>query len=101
MTSAMLDFPSGPSLFTCPSQVVPYQRVQILGTERRIEIEIPFNTPADRPCRIFVDDGAELSGRGAEILEFEACDHYTKRGGSVFDKHSAGYGAARSAGGVH
>ena len=80
MTSAMLDFPSGPSLFTCGTQVVPYQRVQILGTERRIEIEIPFNAPADRPCRIFVDDGADFSGRGAEILEFEACDHYTTQG---------------------
>ena len=80
LTSAMLDFPSGPSVFTCSTQVVPYQRVQILGTERRIEIEIPFNAPPDKPCRIFVDDGADSSGRGAEILEFETCDQYTTQG---------------------
>jgi predicted dehydrogenase len=80
MTSAMLDFPSGPSVFTCSTQVVPYQRVQILGTERRIEIEVPFNAPPDQPCRIFIDDGADPSGRGAEILEFEVCDHYTIQG---------------------
>jgi predicted dehydrogenase len=80
MTSAMLDFPSGPSVFTCSTQVVPYQRVQILGTERRLEIEIPFNAPPDRPCRILVDDGADPSGRGAEILEFETCDQYTIQG---------------------
>ena len=80
MTSAMLDFPSGPSLFTCSTQVVPYQRVQILGTERRIEIEVPFNAPPDQPCRIFIDDGADPSGRAAEILEFEACDQYTTQG---------------------
>jgi predicted dehydrogenase len=80
MTSAMLDFPSGPSVFTCSTQVVPYQRVQILGTERRIEIEVPFNAPPDQPCRIFIDDGADPSGRGAEILEFEVCDQYTIQG---------------------
>jgi len=80
MSSAMLDFPSGQSVFTCSMQVVPYQRVQILGTERRIEIEIPFNAPPDKPCRIFVDDGADPSGRSAEILEFETCDQYTTQG---------------------
>jgi predicted dehydrogenase len=80
MTSAMLDFPSGPSVFTCSTQVVPYQRVQILGAERRIEIEVPFNAPPDQPCRIFIDDGANPSGRRAEILEFEICDQYTIQG---------------------
>jgi predicted dehydrogenase len=80
MSSAMLDFSSGPSIFTCSTQVVPYQRVQILGTEKRIEIEVPFNAPPEKPCRIFVDNGADPSGRGAEILEFEACDQYTTQG---------------------
>jgi len=60
-------------VFTCSTQVVSYQRVQILGTDRRIEIEIPFNPPHDRPCRLFVDDGADL----AEVVEFEVCDEYT------------------------
>ena len=77
LSSAMLDFPSGQAVFTCSTQVVPYQRVQILGTDRRIEIEIPFNAPQDRPCRLFVDDGADLSGRRAEVVEFEICDEYT------------------------
>ena len=80
MTSAMLDFPSGHCVFTCSTQFVPYQRVQILGTEKRIEVEIPFNAPPDKPCRIFVDDGADLSGRAAEILEFAVCDQYTTQG---------------------
>jgi predicted dehydrogenase len=80
MTSAMLEFPSGHCVFTCSTQFVPYQRVQILGTEKRIEVEVPFNAPPDRPCRIFVDDGAEPSGRKAEILEFEVCDQYTIQG---------------------
>ena len=79
-TSGILHFPSGQSVFTCSTQVAPYQRVQILGTQGRIEIEIPFNAPPDKPCRIFNDDGRDPSGRSAEILEFEVCDQYTIQG---------------------
>src|SRR6185295_7848677 len=32
LTSAILDFPSGQSVFTCSTQLVPYQRMQIFGT---------------------------------------------------------------------
>jgi predicted dehydrogenase len=85
LSSALLDFPNGQSVFTCSTQVVPYQRVQILGTERRIEVEIPFNAPPDKPCRIFVDDGADFSGRSAEVLKFDVCDQYTIQG-DVFSK---------------
>ena len=80
VTSAILHFPSGQSVFTCSTQLVPYQRVQIFGTQGRIEIEIPFNAPPDKPCRIFLDDGADPSGRSAEILQFDICDQYTIQG---------------------
>jgi predicted dehydrogenase len=73
-------FPSGHSVFTCSTQLVPYQKVQIFGTEGRIEIEIPFNAPPDKPCRIFLDDGADPSGRNAQVLEFETIDQYTVQG---------------------
>ena len=68
LTSAILEFPSGHCVFTCSTQMVPYQRVQVLGTGGRVEIEIPFNAPPDRPCRIFVDGATE---------EFAICDQYT------------------------
>lgn len=80
LTSAILQFPSGQSAFTCSTQVAPYQRVQIIGTKGRIEIEIPFNAPPDKPCRIFKDDGRDISGRSAEILDFDVCDQYTIQG---------------------
>ena len=80
MTSGILHFPCGQSVFTCATQVAPYQRLQILGTRGRIEIEIPFNAPPDQPCRIFIDDGADASGRGAEMLQFEPCNQYTIQG---------------------
>jgi predicted dehydrogenase len=76
LTSAILDFPAGHSVFTCSTQMVPYQTVQALGTRGRIQVEIPFNAPPDRPCRIFVDDGSDVSGGGIEALTFDACDQY-------------------------
>ena len=63
LASALLEFPGGQALFVCSTQLVPYQRMQIFGTKGRIEIEIPFNAPPDRPCRIFVDDGSALGRR--------------------------------------
>jgi predicted dehydrogenase len=54
--------------------------MQILGTTGRIEIEIPFNAPPDRPCRIYIDDGSDLSGRSARVEEFAVCDQYTIQG---------------------
>ena len=85
LSSGVLHFPSGHSVFTCSTQLVPYQKVQIFGTKGRIEIEIPFNAPPDRPCRIYVDDGADPSGRSAEVIEFETADQYTIQG-DLFSK---------------
>jgi predicted dehydrogenase len=47
LTSAILEFTGGSSLFTCSTQLVPYQRVNVFGTEGRVELEIPFNAPPD------------------------------------------------------
>lgn len=80
LTSAMLDFPNGHSSFTCSTQLVPYQRMQFLGTEGRIEVQIPFNIPADTPTKIFIDDGADLYGETMEIIEFDEANQYTVQG---------------------
>jgi predicted dehydrogenase len=60
--------------------VTPYQRVQILGTNGRIEVQIPVNAPHDQPCKIFLDDGSDLTGRAIEVLEFAPSDQYTLQG---------------------
>jgi predicted dehydrogenase len=80
LTSALLDFPSGQSIFTCSTQLVPYQRMHFFGPRGRIEIEIPFNAPPDRPCRVFIDNGSDLFGGGVETREFDTCDQYTIQG---------------------
>ena len=80
LTSAMLDFPGGQSIFTCSTQMVPYQRIHFFGTKGRIEIEIPFNAPPDRPTRLFIDATGDLFGSGITIEEFPVCDQYTLQG---------------------
>jgi predicted dehydrogenase len=80
LTSAILEFPAGQSIFTCSTQLVPYQRVQFFGTKGRIEIEIPFNAPPDRPTRLFIDDGSDLFGAGLTTETFPVCDQYTLQG---------------------
>ncbi|HXU16338.1 MAG TPA: Gfo/Idh/MocA family oxidoreductase [Terriglobales bacterium] len=80
LASVILDFPSGQAIFTCGTQLVPYQRMNLLGTKGRIEIEIPFNAPNERPCRIFVDDGGDLTGKTISTETFPVCDQYTIQG---------------------
>jgi len=80
LTSALLEFPAGHAIFTCSTQLVPYQRVNFYGTKGRVEIEIPFNAPPDRPTRIFVDDGGDLFGSGLSTETFPVVDQYTLQG---------------------
>jgi predicted dehydrogenase len=80
LVSALLEFPSGQAVFTCGTQLVAYQRMQILGTRGRIEIEIPFNAPPDRPCRLLLDNGTDVFGGGIREQEFPVCDQYTIQG---------------------
>lgn len=80
LASAMLEFPSGQAVFTCSTQLVPYQRMQFLGTTGRIEIEIPFNAPPDRPTKILIDDGRDVFGGGIRMETIPVCDQYTVQG---------------------
>ena len=80
LTSGILDFEGGQSVFTCSTQMVPYQRVHFFGTKGRIELEIPFNAPKEWPTRIFIDDGGDLFGRSITTETFPVNDQYTMQG---------------------
>ena len=80
VASALLDFGACQCVFLCSTQLVNYQRMQILGTLGRIEIEIPFNAPPDRPARIFVDIGGDFLGSGIRTEEIPACNQYMLQG---------------------
>ena len=84
LTSAILDFPNGHATFSCSTQLVPYQRMQILGTKGRIEVEIPVNFSPDTSNRIFIDDGSSF-GANIEKIEFAATDKFTIQG-DLFSK---------------
>jgi predicted dehydrogenase len=77
LASAILEFKDGHSIFTCSTQLIPYQRINFLGTRGRIEIEIPFNAPPDRPTRLFIDSTGDLSGSGISSEIFPVDDQYT------------------------
>ncbi len=79
MASAILDFETGTSTLTCSTQLAPYQRVNLLGTEGRIEIEIPFNAPPERPARIWHYAGNKPGGTAEEIL-LPICNQYGLQG---------------------
>jgi predicted dehydrogenase len=75
LASGILDFGVGTATFTCSTQLSSYQRANIFGTEGRVEVEIPFNAPPDRPCRLWHQRGREI-----EEIAFDICDQYTIQG---------------------
>ena len=85
LTSAMLEFPGGQSLFTCSTQLVYRQRMQLLGTLGRMEIVVPFTPPPDHACQIRIDDGGDLAGSGIVTETFPAVNQFTIQG-EVFSR---------------
>lgn len=81
MVSALVDFGGGKRLeFTVSTQSTPFQRVQAVGTKKRLEIEIPFNAVPGEAMRIFIDDGKTIGGRAAQMETLPACDQYGLQG---------------------
>ncbi len=77
LTSMILDFDGRHAIGTCSTQLQYYQRVQIVGTSGRLDLEIPFNAPIDRPCRLSFDRTGEIHGSGVEAIEFDVCNQFT------------------------
>jgi predicted dehydrogenase len=75
ITSGILDFHRGSATFTCSTQLASYQRVNIIGTQGRVEIEIPFNPLPEKPTRIW----HQHKDKTDEIW-FKPCDQYTIQG---------------------
>jgi len=77
LTSATLDFGTGTAGFTVGSRAEPDQRVHIYGTQGRMEIDIPFNIPADRAGRVHLTTGRTSPvNPQTETLTFEPVDQY-------------------------
>jgi len=66
------------SSFTVGIRSEPYQRVHVVGSTGRIEIEIPFNIPPHLPTRLHVSAGGDPPVDPAtDVVTFEAADQYT------------------------
>lgn len=91
LTSGMLDFGQGRQLvFTVSTQSVLYQRVQIIGTEGRLEIEIPFNAPQGAASRLFLFDGTALDGSDMKTEIVAEADQYAEQADAFVEAVRAG-----------
>jgi predicted dehydrogenase len=59
VTSALLDFGDDQASFVVSTRTEDDQRVHLLGSSGRIEVEIPFNAPPDRDTRLFLTQGGD------------------------------------------
>ena len=94
LSSAVLAFPTGHATFTVSTRGEPDQRVTVLGSEGRVEIEIPFNIPPDRSTRVWRTAGGEPpTAPATETLTFPAGDPFTLQAeafaSAVREGHSA------------
>jgi predicted dehydrogenase len=76
LASMILDFGGRHAIGTCSTQLLYYQRIQVVGTRARIEIEVPFNAPRDRACRLLVDRTGDLFGGGIEAIDLPVADQF-------------------------
>jgi predicted dehydrogenase len=81
LTSAILEFPAGQSVFTCSTQLAYNQRMILLGNKGRIEIDRPINPIAGEPSRILIDDNpGDPAGSGITTELIPTCDQFTIQG---------------------
>lgn len=75
LTSGLLDFETGTSVFTCSTQCHKDQYVKIYGTQGKIELDWPFNPDFSKPTVLKANiDGIDITE------EFEPCNHFTLQG---------------------
>jgi predicted dehydrogenase len=74
LSSAILEYPQGHAVFTCGTQMAPYQKAIVFGTQGRVEIEIPVNAPPDKETKI------AIYAAETRTETFPVCDQYTLQG---------------------
>ena len=76
LSSVVMKFLSSQAVFTAGTQMVPYQRMHFLGSKKRLELLIPFNSPNNSPTHIILDEGG-VYPKNQETISFDTCDQYT------------------------
>jgi predicted dehydrogenase len=79
LASVIADFGEGRHLnFVCSTQAVGHQKIEVIGTKARVEIQIPFNAPADMATAIVIDSGITMDGSLTEREVIPPCDQYSE-----------------------
>lgn len=79
LSSALMDFGKGRRLeFTVSTQLVPYQRVNLLGSKGRLEVVVPFNAEQQGETILRVDSGASLGDASVVEEVITASDQYAE-----------------------
>ena len=75
LSSGRLEFPSGKTAsVTCSTQLYPYQRATLYGTQGYIEIDIPVNAPTLEKTKIMVGKNGQV-----ENIWIDPVDQYTEQ----------------------
>ncbi len=77
LAAAMLEFPTGHSIFSCGMQLSPSQQVALMGGKGRISFDVPWSPYTDRPTRLIIDRSEQLEEPMVESVAFEPCNQYT------------------------
>jgi predicted dehydrogenase len=85
LTSAIMEFPTGRSVFTCSTQTSYYQATQFHGTDGHIEIVKGINPSNEEPSRIMIYEGRDRHADDAIAEMIAPCNQFTIQG-DLFSK---------------
>lgn len=81
LTSAILDFGAGRQMvFSCSTQLHPFQRLEIFGNQGRIEVPIAVNANPEDVSKIYIDRGADRDPAKVTIESLPLVDQYQLQG---------------------
>ena len=77
--TVLLDFGGIQSMFMCSMQMIGHQTFEVYGTEKRLEVKIPYNAPADHPAEYTIYAG-DFHRNDGQTKRFPICNQYTLQG---------------------
>lgn len=80
LASAVMEFSKGQAIFSVGTQTNYFQHITLLGTTGRIDVEIPFNAPTNKPLPLTISNGMEFIGGTSVVEMIPAADQYTIQG---------------------
>lgn len=80
LASVIADFGEGRQLsLVCGTQSVGHQSFEVIGTQGRVELIIPFNAPLESSTALLIDDGRSLDASLSRREITRPVDQYTEQ----------------------